>query len=137
MSFKDLLPPSSSSASSDQLYLDKLTFDPALRHSWLNFFVSNFRVVILMIALILLWGIYAFQALPRESNPEVKIPVGMVLTSYPGASPSDIEELITKKIEKEVANLKGVTKVSSTSANSLSSVSVEFSANEDLTDAIR
>lgn len=136
MAFKDLIPPTSG-ASSDQLYLSRLTFDPKLRESWLNFFVSNFRVVILMIILILLWGVYSFNALPRESNPEVKIPVGMIMTSYPGASPADVEELITKKIEKEVANLKGVDTVTSTSANSMSSISVNFLASEDLEDAIR
>lgn len=126
-----------SNASADQLYLEKLTFDPNLRNSWLNFFVSNFRVVVLMIVLIVMWGVYAFGALPRESNPEIKIPVGVIITSYPGASPADVEELITKKIEKEVANLKGVDSVTSSSANSISSISVEFLADEDLDDAIR
>ena len=122
---------------SDRLYLERLKFDPELRKTWLNFFVVNFRVVILMIILISMWGIYSFMRLPRESNPEVKIPIAVVLTTYPGASPSDMEELVTKKIETGISGLKGIDKISSRSANSLSSVTVEFNASEDLEDSLR
>jgi HAE1 family hydrophobic/amphiphilic exporter-1 len=123
--------------SSDFHYLEQLKFDPALRKSWLNFFVTHFRVVVLMILLLSAWGIYSYQKLPRESNPEVKIPVALVMTAYPGASPADVEELVTKKLETEIATLKGVKKITSSSANSVSSVSVEFEAGEDLEDSVR
>lgn len=83
----------------DQLYLDKLEFDPELRKSWLNFFVTNFRVVILIIILLTGAGIFSFIKLPKESDPEVKIPIAIVFTGLPGASPSDVEELVTKKME--------------------------------------
>lgn len=56
--------------SSDERYLSKLTFNPELRKSFLNFFVSNVRVVILLILLITIAGVVSFLALPRESNPE-------------------------------------------------------------------
>jgi len=123
--------------SSDHLYLERLTFDPALRKSWLNFFVSNFRVVILLIILLTGWGVYSFLTLPRESNPEVKIPIAMVITTYPGASPADIEELVTKKIETSVTGLKGISKITANSSNSISSIRVEFDSSVNLDDAIR
>ncbi|MCL5774911.1 MAG: efflux RND transporter permease subunit [Patescibacteria group bacterium] len=123
--------------SSDQRYLEKLEFNPELKKTWLNFFVSNFRVVILLIILVSAAGLYAFFKLPRESNPEVKIPIAVVTTLYPGASPSDVEELVTKKIETRVSGLKGLKKVTSNSANSFSSITVEFDAKEDLKDSIR
>ena len=122
---------------SDFKYLEKLEFRPELRKTWLNFFVSNFRVVALLIFLISAWGIYSFSALPRESNPEVKIPIAVVSTTYVGASPSDIEELITKKLETAISGLQGIKKMSSNSANSFSSITVEFEANQDLNDSIR
>jgi multidrug efflux pump subunit AcrB len=124
-------------SSSDYRYLEQLQFNPELRKSWLNFFVTNFRVVVLLILLLSAWGLYSYQQLPLESNPEVKIPVAMVATPYPGASPADVEELVTKKIETKIASLKGVKEISSTSANSLSSISVEFEAGEDLENSIR
>ncbi|NTU98909.1 efflux RND transporter permease subunit, partial [Candidatus Falkowbacteria bacterium] len=123
--------------SSDSLYLEKLEFDPSLRKTWLNFFVTNFRVVILLIILISVIGSYSFLKLPRESSPEVKIPIAVVATAYPGVGPTDIEELVTKKIETAVSGLKGVKKTSSNSSNSLSTVTVEFEASENLDDSIR
>ncbi len=123
--------------SSDQRYLAQLEFNPELRKSWLNFFVTNFRVVVLMILALTAWGVYSFTVLPRESNPEVKIPMAMVVTVYPGASPADIEELVTKKIESSIAGLKGIDTITSNSSNSISSIKVEFDSKEDLDDAIR
>ncbi len=123
--------------SSDYLYLEKLEFNPALRKGWLNFFVSNFRVVVLLMILISGWGVYSFTRLPRESQPEVKIPIAVVVTPYPGVSPSDIEELVTKRIETGISGIKGIKKITSNSANSLSSITVEFDASEDLEDSIR
>jgi multidrug efflux pump subunit AcrB len=99
---------------------------------WLNFFVKNFRVVILLIIIISAWGTYAFIKLPRESNPEVKIPIGIVTTVYPGASPADVEEFVTKKIEAELSGLKGLKKITSNSSNSFSSIQVEFDAKQDM-----
>lgn len=123
--------------SSDFLYLEQLHFKPELRKSFLNFFVSNFRVVLLMIMLITIGGIYSFIRLPIESNPEVKIPIAVVITVYPGASPTDIEELVTKKIETGLSNLANVDTITSRSSNSISSITVEFDANADLKDSIR
>lgn len=123
--------------SSDQLYLDRLQFDPGLRRSLLNFFVTNFRVVVLLILLLTAAGAYSFIKLPRESMPEVKIPIAIIVTAYPGASPSDVEELISKKIETSIAGLKNINKITSSSANSISTVRVEYDAKADLDDSIR
>ena len=123
--------------SSDSEYLKRLNFDPALRHGVFNFFVTRPRVVLLLIAAISIWGLWSFLQLPRESNPEIKIPIGIVITSFPGASPSDVEELVTKKIETKISGLSGIKKITSNSANSLSSVTVEYEASEPIDDAIR
>jgi hydrophobic/amphiphilic exporter-1 (mainly G- bacteria), HAE1 family len=123
--------------SSDSRYLERLEFRPELKNMWLYFFIKNFRVVILLILMISAWGIYSFIKLPRESSPEVKIPIALVSTVYPGASPADVEEFVTKKIEAELSGIKGLKKITSNSLNSVSSISVEFDAKEDLEDAIR
>jgi HAE1 family hydrophobic/amphiphilic exporter-1 len=125
------------SKTTDSSYLDKLEFTPELRNTWLNFFVSNFRVVILLILLISGWGMYAFFQLPRESNPEVKIATAIVSVVYPGVSPADIEELVTKKIETDISGVSGIKKITSTSANSFSTVVVEFDANQNVDDSVR
>ena len=124
-------------ASTDLAYLARLTFKPELRKSFFNYFIVNFRVVILMIILLSGWGIYAFLKLPRESNPEVKIPVAVITDVYPGASPADVEELVTKKIETAISGVAGIDKVTSSSANSFASVSVEFTSDQNIDDAVR
>ncbi len=129
--------PKSGHKNSDHLYLEKLTFDPNLRKSWLNFFITHFRVVIMMIIILTGIGVFSFMSLPRESTPEVKIPIAVVITSYPGASPSDIEELVTKKIEAKISGISDVDKITSKSSNSISMVTVEFNAKADLNDSIR
>lgn len=131
------MPDQNQNKSSDYLYLEKLKFDPKLRKTWLNFFVTRFRVVALLIVLITGWGLYSYFQLPRESNPEVKIPIAIVSTTYPGASPSDIEELVTKKLETGISGLKNLKMITSSSANSFSLISVEFEASADLNDSIR
>lgn len=123
--------------SSDSRYLERLTFRPELRNMWLNFFVTNFRVVILLIIVLTAWGLFSFFQLPRESSPEVKIPIAVVTTFFPGASPSDVEEFVTKKIETEISSLRGLDRMTSNSFNSLSSITVEFDASEDVDDAVR
>lgn len=123
--------------SSDYRYLEKLEFRPELRKSFLNFFVTNFRVVVLLIMLLAGAGIYAYAALPVESDPEVKIPIAVVTTVFPGASPANVEELVTKKLETEIAGLKDIDKITSSSSNSVSSITVEFSAKADLDGSIR
>ncbi|MCK9578396.1 efflux RND transporter permease subunit [bacterium] len=124
-------------ATTEQRYLQNLEFDPNLKKSWFNFFVSKFRIVVLIILLITLAGVYCFSILPRESSPEVKIPIAVVTTVYPGASPSDVEEFVTKKIETGISGIKGVDKITSNSSNSFSSIQVNFDTKEDLDDSIR
>jgi len=123
--------------SSDSAYLDRLEFRPELRKTWLNFFVSNFRVVILLIVIITAWGMYSFFSLPRESNPEVKIPIAVVSTVYPGASPSDVEQFVSKPIETQISGVKGLDTMTSNSYNSLSSITVQFDAKADIDSSIQ
>ena len=75
------------------------------------------RVSVMVLALIILGiGLYAYNALPRESDPDITIPYVFVRTEYRGVSASDIETAITIKIEKK---LKGLDKVKNVSSGQL------------------
>lgn len=123
--------------SSDSLYIEQLKFRKEDGETWLAYFVYRFRIVLMIIAILFIWGSASLMMLPLESDPEVEIPVGFVSVPLPGASPADVEELVLKKLEPELANLSGVDTLNSTAVNSLGSVSVQFNAGEDLKDAIR
>ena len=122
---------------SDSLYLSQLEYKPKDGKTWLTFFIKNYRVTVLIVLGIFLWGVTSFTMIPLEAMPEVKIPYGIVTVSLPGASPEDMEELVVKKIESKVSTISGIKQITSKALNSFATVSVEFRAEEDLKDAQR
>ncbi len=100
--------------------------------SVLGFFIRHYRFTYLITFAILLLGFFAVAVLPREAEPEVKVPIAVVTTFYQGASPTDMEDLITNKIEDKIKNLDDLKKYTSSSGNSISSIVVEFEAEADL-----
>jgi multidrug efflux pump subunit AcrB len=85
---------------------------------------------------LLIAGAYSVIVIPKESAPEVIVPIGIVSTPFPGASAADVEQLVTNKIEDATDNLDNVNKVTSQSRSGLSMVTVEFSANADVDKSI-
>lgn len=102
----------------------------------LAFFVRNGRLAGLAIVGCIMAGAFGIAQMPIESAPEVKIPIGTVFTVYPGASPEDMEKLVTDELEKEIQNLDDVKQISSTSRDGVSSIVVEFLASADLEESI-
>ncbi|MCW3122861.1 MAG: cation/multidrug efflux pump [Flavipsychrobacter sp.] len=88
--------------------------------------IDNRTAVYIITILITLTGLMAYLNLPKEQFPEIKIPQIIVQTFYPGTSPENMENLVTKPIEKQVKNLTGVKKVTSSSFQDYSVVIVEF-----------
>ncbi len=86
---------------------------------------------------IFLFGLFTYLTLPREASPDVKIPVVMVTTPYPGVSPEDIESLVTIPIENELAGLQDLKKMSSTSAEGASIIALEFEPEIVIEEAIQ
>ncbi len=102
-----------------------------------KFFIEKRQFTILLMAGVTLWGTIAAFQITKESTPEVQIPVGVVSIFLPGASPEDVERLITDKVEAQLANIPDLANLTSTSRESLSTVVVEFTANADLTQSIQ
>ncbi len=112
-------------------YLNKLKFDPRLLIGWVAKYVTNMRLVLLIILLISAFGISSYLALPRRLNPEIKIPIVLVSTVLPGANPTDVESLLSVPIEDAVTGVDGVKTVTSTSRESVSIVNIEFESGTD------
>jgi multidrug efflux pump len=93
--------------------------------------------VYVLILAIVIGGVSAYRALPRESFPEVEIPLILVYTGYLGASPQDVETLLTRPIETELKGLTGVKEIRSTSSDGLSVIEVEFNPDVDLDTALQ
>lgn len=97
--------------------------------------VNNKTTVYLLTIFITLFGIVSYQGIPKEQFPDIVIPTMYVSTVYPGASPKDIENMITKPIEKQIKSIPGVKKVTSTSVQSYSAVVVEFNTDQVVSEA--
>lgn len=99
--------------------------------------IDNKVAIYVAVAIISLAGIFTYISLPKENFPEVVFPQIYVATPYPGASPKDIESLITKHIEKQVKSISGVKKISSNSVQDFSNVIIEFQTDVDVSEAKR
>ncbi len=90
-----------------------------------------------LMAIVVVGGIASYRGLPRESFPEIKIPLIIVSTPYPGASPRDVESQVTRKIETELKGISGVKEIRSTSFDGYSLIEVEFNPEVDLDTALQ
>ncbi|HEY0678136.1 MAG TPA: efflux RND transporter permease subunit [Chitinophagaceae bacterium] len=95
--------------------------------SWV---IDNATVAYVATIAITLWGLSIFTTLPKESFPDIVIPQIYVSTVYAGTSPKDMENLVTRPIEKEIKGITGakIRKITSTSIQDFSSILVEFEA---------
>jgi multidrug efflux pump subunit AcrB len=91
-----------------------------------SFAINNRISIYVLVFIILIVGLVGYNTMPKESFPEIKQPTIYVGTVYPGNSPADMENLITRPIEKEIKSLKGIKKFTSTSIQDYSTIIVEF-----------
>ncbi len=94
--------------------------------------IENKTTVYIFTFIITLAGSMVYNSLPKEQFPDIVIPNIYVSTIYPGTSPEDMENLITKPVEKELKSVSGVKKITSTSIQDFSAVLVEFNAGVDV-----
>lgn len=102
-----------------------------------NFFLERRAFTILIMVALLLSGGWALIAMPKESYPEVEVPIGIVSTVLPGATAADVERLVTDKLEPSVRNVPGIDKVTSSSRQGVSVITAQFLANADIETAIQ
>ncbi len=87
----------------------------------------NYRkCVFLILAVLLLNGIFAYFTLPAQEDPTITIREAVVTTTFPGMSPDRVEQLITKKLEEEIRKIPEVKEIKSTSSTGLSIIHVKI-----------
>ena len=102
-----------------------------------DFFIKNSKFAYLFLIALIAVGTYSIIAIPKESSPEVIIPVGVVSTILPGAPAADVETLITNEIERGLTTLENVKDITSSSREGVSVITVEFNADADLDKSIQ
>ena len=102
-----------------------------------TFALNNKNTIFLLLVILLGFGFYSYRSLPKELFPDIYIPTVMVQTVYPGNPPVDIENLITRPIEKELESIRGVKKISSNSVQDASMIFVEFTTDVEINTALQ
>lgn len=97
--------------------------------------IDNRTAIYVFTCLLMIAGYFSYQSLPKENFPEVIIPKIFVQTVYPGTSPSNMENLVTKQLEKEIRGTLGLKKITSNSFQDFSFITAEFNAGVDIKDA--
>ncbi|WP_223652606.1 efflux RND transporter permease subunit [Hymenobacter psoromatis] len=90
--------------------------------------IDNKTSIYVITVLLCIAGLFAYVKLGKEKFPDIVIPRIIVATVYPGTSPTDIENLVTRQLEKEIKGVNGVKKINSTSNQDYSIVDVEFNS---------
>ncbi len=99
----------------------------------IRFFINRSPIfTLLVIILPIIAGFFAYSSLPKEGEPEISAPVAIVVTLYQGASPIEIENLVTIPLEEALSDLKDVDEIRSTSAEGVSVVVIDFEVEADL-----
>lgn len=94
---------------------------------WLtSFAVDNGTSIFVIMVMIVLFGLGAYRDMPKEQFPEVSLPTVFINTPYFGNSALDIENLVTRPIEKELKAITGIKDVKSTSVQDFSVITAEF-----------
>ncbi len=102
-----------------------------------SFAVQHRTSMLVVLAIIAIWGLYSYRTTPKESFPEIAIPIVVVNTMYPGVSPADVESQVTRVLEDELSTISALDEITSTSVEGYSSIAVTFTTDVDLEDALQ
>ncbi|PAF52171.1 efflux RND transporter permease subunit [Helicobacter sp. 13S00477-4] len=98
----------------------------------IQYCLKNPVIVCVGVIFLLLFGFLAFLKMPYQLLPQVIRPIISVYTSYPGATPYEVEKEITDRQEKYLKNIPGLLSMTSTSRDGMSTINLEFNINTDM-----
>jgi len=97
--------------------------------------IENRTAIYVLTVIIAVIGYFSYVGLPKENFPEVVIPKIFIQTVYPGTSPANMENLVTKQIEKQLKSTSGLKRLTSNSYQDFSVITAEFNTNVETKDA--
>lgn len=97
-----------------------------------EFSVKRWQFTILIFLMFAALGVTSWMSIPRAEDPDFPVPIFTAVAVYPGASPEDMEQLVTEPIERKLKGLTELKKLESTSSDGLAVVRVEFEPDVDV-----
>ena len=93
-------------------------------------FLSNPLTPVLAVAILLL-GFLSLEVMPREEDPQIEVSGGSIIIAIPGATPSEISNVIIKPLERRIREIKGVEHIYGTAMNNMGMINVQYYIGED------
>lgn len=109
--------------------------DPKKEFGPSSWAIDNKTAIYVLIFLITVLGLISYNNLPKENFPDIAVPKIFITTQFLGQSPQNVENLVTRQLEKKLKSLKGLKKVTSNSVQNVSIITAEFQANVKVRDA--
>lgn len=97
--------------------------------------IENKISIYVLVFIIAVFGVMSYNNIPKEQIPEIVIPMVNITTVYPGTSPTDMENLVTRPLEKNLKSIAGVRDITSRSMQDFSMIIVEFNTGIEIRDA--
>lgn len=102
-----------------------------------SFSIDNRISVLVLILLVTIMGIQSYLSIPKEASPDITVPNILVITTYPGTSPEDMESLVTRKLEDELSGISDIKDMTSTTSEGYSNINMEFNTDVNIDDALQ
>jgi multidrug efflux pump subunit AcrB len=96
----------------------------------IDFVVRKKKITILIFVICMIGGVFNFFTMPRQETPDVTSYSAVVTTVLPGATPENVENTVTKKVEEKIKEMQGIKSITSDSRESVSIVTVELNKNQ-------
>lgn len=100
--------------------------------NFISFFVKNYQFTLVAVLMIVIVSVATLFSMPREEDPEINPPRYPIIVVYPGTSPQDMEELVVKPIEKKIAELEDIKKITTVIDDGVAFFDVEFKYESDV-----
>ena len=100
-----------------------------------KFSVKKPYTVMVGIILVLILGVVSFSNMTADLLPDINLPYAMVMTTYPGASPEEVETMVSKPVEQAMATVSNIENIQSVSSENMSMVILQFAQTTDMDSA--
>ncbi len=105
---------------------------------WLwNFFLERRQLSYVLVAVLVIAGTYSLVRIPKENTPQIDLAIAIVTAALPGASAEDMESLVTNKLEAQISGVSNIDTLTSSSADGVSAITVQFTAQADTDQSIQ
>lgn len=107
-------------------YLKKITWNKDDVPAWIQTYLMNMRVVVLLIIALIVGGLVSYKTLPQTVAPEINLTMLVVSAALPGSTPEDVESLLSIPLENELKAVDGVDTVRTTANNGVTTIVMTF-----------